>query len=242
MKFANTEFYYIDPSEVKSIFSPSKEESKHILQVMRHKIGDRLFFTDGCGNLYETELQKVIGNNQLEIRILSKSNCTNNLMNIFIFLPLLKSSDKIELALEKCIELGFTKFIIFNADKSYKRSVKIERWNRLALAAMKQSLQSFLPKIEYLNNISQYNFENSSNIIFDQLSEKPINEIITEIDYNRKINLIFGPEAGLTEKDISKIPNKSFASLNLSRLRSETAVISAAAIVSNYILFKKNIL
>lgn len=242
MRFANTELYFNNPSEIKSEFTPSNEEAKHIIQVMRHKVGDKLNFTDGCGNLFETEIIQVSGKNKLSVKVLNKVECENHLNHITIFLPLLKSTDKLEFALEKCIELGFTNFVVFNSDNSHKRNVRLERLNKLALAAMKQSIQTHLPKINFIKNISEYNFDDSYNIIFDQLADFSLNHHLKDFEDNKNINLIFGPEAGLSDREMYEIYNKYLASLNVNRLRSETAIISAASIISNHYLIKKNIL
>ncbi len=96
--------------------------------------------------------------------------------NITIFIPILKSSDRMETALEKCVELGFTNFVIFSAEKSPKKGIKLNRLDKIALAAMKQSLQSNKPKIVCPELDEFFKQKNVQNIMFDQLADKSILE------------------------------------------------------------------
>ena len=76
--------------------------------------------------------------------------------NIFFCIPKLKYSDRFEFALEKCTELGITNFIIFDSERSIHKSDKKERWEKIVLSAMKQSLRSYLPNITVINSLIEY--------------------------------------------------------------------------------------
>lgn len=149
----------------------------------------------------------------------------------------LKSSDRFEFALEKCVELGITNFLIFNAKKSYKRGIKLERWNKILLSAMKQSLQSHKPKISFTESLKNYLPENSKKIILEQNSEISINKYFEDIDnrnelFNRESYFIFGPEGGLTNEEIIGIKNSKQLQLTKNRLRAETAIIAVGSFIN----------
>jgi len=232
MIFSDTEFYYAAPSQInESSIILDNEEAKHLVQVMRHSVGDIVFVTDGIGNIFESKIN-LISKNSIILEILKTHIVNEKFSNITIFIPLLKSSDRMETALEKCVELGFTKFVFFSAEKSPKKGIKINRLEKIALAAMKQSLQSNKPTIVNRGLGELTKQVNVQNILLDQLAEKNIKELKKEYILNTPINLFFGPEAGLTQKDISKIANPLKVYLTSHRLRAETAIITAASIIA----------
>jgi len=236
MIFTNTEFYYSSPTNISNgIILIEQDEAKHISQVMRNKINDTINVTDGIGNIYKSTIIE-IDKNKVELQIVQKYSVKNGLENISFFVPILKSSERFEFVLEKCVELGITNFKIFSADKSYKRGVKLERWNKILLSSMKQSLQSFIPKIEYVE-LSDTKIKNDVNLIFDQEADYKFSDFLLsdeflKISLQNKINCFFGPEAGLTEKDKNKINNPFTLRLTNNRLRAETAIMATASIIS----------
>lgn len=232
MIFANTEFYFASPEQIdQNNICLTNEEAKHLTVVMRHAIGDNINVTNGEGTLFETKIT-LISKKSVILNILKTHSIKAKFPGITIFIPLLKSSDRMETALEKCVELGFTNFAIYSAEKSPKRGIKLNRLDNIALAAMKQSLQANKSKIRIaeLNELKKE--KNSQNILFDQLAEKSFIDIAKNFKLGTSLNLIFGPEAGLTEKDITSIPNVINVHLTKERLRTETAVIVAASTFS----------
>lgn len=232
MIYSDTEFYYTTQDLItKSEIILDKEETKHLSQVMRHSVGDEIFVTDGVGNVYRSKITHIAKNNSI-LEIISVEKSKERFPNIFLFIPILKSSDRFEFALEKSIELGITNIVVYSAKNSHKRGVKLERWRRIGLAAMKQSLQAFKPNIQYMESLDKVDFDNSTNFIFDQLASKYFSEILPELHEEKRINLIFGPEAGLNENEKNKPNNSQLIYLTKNRLRAETAIISAISFLS----------
>jgi len=231
MIFSDTEFYYAEPEQINdSSIILDNEEVKHLVQVMRHIVGDIVFVTDGIGNIFESKITVVAKSNAI-LDIKKKITQKNKFPNITFLIPILKSSDRFEFALEKCVELGITNFMVYNAEKSYKRGVKIQRWEKILIAAMKQSLQSYKPIIEFRKSLSLIDSLDTVNIIFDQKAEETIIDLNKIDEINKKINFIFGPEGGLTENEMKSVSNSKLVKLTDNRLRAETAIISAASIL-----------
>lgn len=241
MIFSNTEFYYCSPSQINNAkLFLDKDEAKHLYQVMRHKIGDVLFVTDGFGNIYESKLIEV-SKTTAKFNIQNKFSVENKLQNIIFFIPILKSSDRLEFALEKSVELGITSFVIYSADKSYKRGVKLERWEKVLVSAMKQSLRAYKPKIVYEESLKNENTQRYQNVFFEQLAELKLLDFISQntilYDPERKINFVFGPEGGNTKSELANLNKPLGLKLTNNRLRTETAIITAASIISTSQLF-----
>jgi len=236
MIFSNTEFYYT-PKEFISgnTIIIAEDEAKHIVKVMRHSINDEIFVTNGEGIVYRAIIENIT-KREIVAAVKEKFLLANKTENLTFCIPILKSADRFEFALEKSVELGITNFLIFNAKKSYKRGVKIERWERILLSAMKQSLQSFKPKIEFTNSLKTSLANKSNIIVFEQnagvtlksyLENKSKIEAITE----KETYFIFGPEGGLTEEELN-IKNGIKLKLTDNRLRAETAVITVGSFLS----------
>lgn len=210
------------------------DEYKHITKVMRHSIGDILHITDGSGYYFESKITE-IGKSILLASIKSRKKYKNDFENIYFCFPRLKSNSRFEFELEKSIELGITNFIIINTERTIPRGEKLDRWNKIALAAMKQSLRTHLPKIEYLNSIEKLNSFEGEKIILDQNGNETLIDYLNVVrkDFsNKKFYFVFGPEGGLPQSEITKVLNNKILTLTKNRLRAETAVVSTATAIS----------
>lgn len=217
------------------------EECHHIMKVMRHSVGDKLFVTNGNGKIFETEITST-AKNEVKSKIIKMIEYKNRLENFTICLPRLRVADRFEFALEKCVELGFTNFVVFESERTVAKGDKSDRWKKIGMAAMKQSLQSYLPKFIYLKKFGQLNDLEGMKIIFDQNSNVKISENIEQFSSDDKYCLIFGPEGGLTNEEIELLSNKQTYQLTPNRLRAETAIITAASFVSIKQKFTINLL
>ncbi len=228
---SNIELYYATELNNNHVVLTG-DEYKHITKVMRHSVGDILHVTDGKGNYFETKISDITKSNVVA-SIKSTKKYSNKFENIYFCFPRLKSSSRFEFELEKSIELGITNFIIFHSDRTIPKGEKLERWNKIALAAMKQSLRTYLPKIEYVNSLKQLSLYNGRKIIFDQKSEIALESYVSHNELKEEDNLlIFGPEGGLSEKELLSIENAKIIRLTQNRLRAETAVVTAASVLS----------
>ncbi len=213
------------------------DEHHHICNVMRHKLNDDIYVTDGKGNIYKTKI------NSFEKKLLTatiiETYLYENYFNNFIFcLPRLRTSERFEFALEKCVELGITNFVVFDSKRSVAKGEKLERWKKILTSAMKQSLRAWLPTITYCKSVSEIFRMDGIKIIFDQNAEQKLNSIYKSTINIHKSYFIFGPEGGFDEDELKiELAQKSeneviTIKLTDNRLRSETAIITAAAELS----------
>ncbi len=139
------------------------------MKVMRNKIDDKIFATDGYGNIFEGVV-KEIKKDRLIAKVKRNHIYKNELQNFTFCIPNLKNPERLKFALEKCTELGITRFILFNSERTVSKGFNTERLNKIVISAMKQSLRTFLPKIEIANSIKELKNLTGEKIIFDQLS------------------------------------------------------------------------
>ena len=138
-------FYNPDINLDTTIFSFDKNESRHITKVLRKKEKDQLFITNGKGYLFSAE---VISDNEKKcvIKIISgelKPKPWRYYLHIAIAPT--KMNDRYEWFLEKATEIGIDEITPIICDNSERKSIKIERFRKVMISAMKQSLKFQLP-------------------------------------------------------------------------------------------------
>ncbi len=227
-QLSEIELYYTQRNNVfDGYVTLADDEFKHCCKVMRNSIGDTIYITDGEGNIYQTEIDK-IDKNSLHGKILKTISYKNELKNVFFCIPKLKNPDRLKYALEKCVELGLTNFILFESKRTIGRVKNIERFNRILLSAMKQSLHAFLPVVETAALKSIIN-KPGIKILFDQSSE---NQLTFKNNSSDTYYFLFGPEGGFESGEIEMIDSSNRYVLSNHRLRSETAVIKCASLLT----------
>ena len=162
--------------------------------------------------------------------ILDEYQYENKNKNIIFCIPRLKSQDRFETALEKCTELGITSFIIFDSDRTMPRGNKITRWEKILVSAMKQSLRCFLPELKVVGSLDELAVSEGKKIFFVQEAEDHFNNDV--VKGNEKTYFVFGPEGDFTDDEKKLFSMADFYNLGENRLRSETAVIKCASILS----------
>jgi len=227
-RLSNIELYYSSEGNISTeTISLTDDEFSHAVKVMRNNVSDVIYITNGAGSIFKCEIVN-IERDKLTANILEEFKSKNNLGNVFFCIPKLKNPDRFKFAIEKCVELGIVNFIVFDSERTVSRGTNIERWEKIALSAMKQSLSSFMPNIQSIKSLDEIVNYKGEKIIFEKNAdhEFQFNNVST-MDYY----FIFGPEGGLTDKELMLFENKYSYSLGDRRLRSETAIIKVAALL-----------
>lgn len=222
------------------------EDVNHIANVLRLKKKDRIILCnkdEGCS--YETEIVEV-SKESITCNIVSRTleNVESN-VNVDIYQGLPKM-DKMEYIIQKATELGvkniypvtMARSIVKLDDKTALK--KVDRWNKIAEVAAKQSKRDFIPNIKNVINIENIcqNAEKYDIILIAYENEK-INTLKAELNkLNRekelKIAVVIGPEGGIDEKEVKKLVDIGGKCITLGKriLRTETASL---VILSNII-------
>ena len=195
---SEVELYYSGNDKVDNKISIDGDECHHLTNVMRHKIDDILYVTDGKGSIYRSIISGV-EKNKVTVNVTETLNYENRFSNIRFCIPRLKNPDRFEFALEKSVELGITNFIVFDSKRTVAKGAKLERWEKILLAAMKQSLRSWLPQIQYVGSVGEIMKLDGSKFLFDQSANETIHTISPLLSSQfSAVNcfFIFGPEGG----------------------------------------------
>lgn len=227
---SDIELYYTQPHNIKgSKIVIEGDEFNHLVQVMRHNKNDEIYITDGKGGIYKSIIREIL-KTSVYCEIKEDLHFENRFSNMFFCIPRLKSVERMEIALEKSVEIGITNFIIYNAKNAVAKGIKLERWQKILISAMKQSLRSFLPQIRICNSIEEIKNLKGELILLEQNSKNIFSNFI--MNNTKDYYFIFGPEGGLNREELDFADLENIYSLGTNRLRTETAVISVASILT----------
>lgn len=222
-------FYSLDITEDTLQFTFAKEESKHIVKVLRKTIGDQLHITNGLGWLFTAEIT-VPNINKCKVSIVSKKKQTKRDYELHLAVAPTKMNDRYEWFLEKATEIGVDSITPIICDHSERKLIKANRFERILQSAMKQSLNCYLPKLNsavLFQDFIEQDFKGALFIAHCEETEKK--SLKEELKPNTKTTILIGPEGDFSIKEITKAFENNFTPVTLgsTRLRTETAAIVA---------------
>ncbi|MFN6947287.1 MAG: 16S rRNA (uracil(1498)-N(3))-methyltransferase [Cytophagaceae bacterium] len=207
----------------------SEEESKHCINVLRHKKDDVISVTDGKGNLYKAKIEEAHPK-RCAFSVLEKTTSLEKSYSIHIGFSPTKNIDRTEWFLEKCIELGVDKVSFLLCHHSERKHINPERLQRLAISALKQSLNLRLPELSDMSSfqdfIHSFSGENGFIAYVDQENNK---HLFNEAPKSSNYTILIGPEGDFSPEEVKMALHKGFKAVSLgkSRLRTETAGVVA---------------
>ncbi len=225
-------FYVTDVGEEHLLLTG--DEFRHCTQSFRHGIGSHIRFTDGRGLRGEAVIE-AIEKKQLTARILSRETVgTERNYKLEIAIAPTKNINRIEWLVEKAIELGIDRISFLLTYHSERKRLKLDRMQRIAIAALKQSQQYQLPDIQGLQTLSDY-FENAP-VTAQQNAyiahyQKGAESLKTLSPSEGHYRLLIGPEGDFSPEEVSLAAANGWTVCTLGdqRLRTETAALSAVA-------------
>jgi 16S rRNA (uracil1498-N3)-methyltransferase len=208
--------------------------SKHIVQVLRMQNREQLQLTNGIGDLFTVE---ITDNNRKKctVSVIQKSKIDNRRSKITIAISLIKNPTRFEWFLEKATEIGVSEIIPLICERTEKSSFKIERMKSILVSAMLQSQQCWLPVLHEPVKFSQIVKSADQQRKFIAHCEEGIakNNLSTLQPFNPSTIILIGPEGDFTTVEIEFALQNNFsaAGLGQTRLRTETAGITAAVLL-----------
>lgn len=225
---------FFQPLLPQGVFYLDQDESRHAVKVLRKNVGDQIRLTDGQGMFYDAT-----------ITVADPFRCTFDINDripeprrnfaIHIAISPTKNPDRIEWFVEKSVELGVDEITLLKCDHTERQFVKLERLQKMAISAMKQSLKASLPIIHPLINFR--------NIV---LTSGSADKYIAHVDNANQVHLrdvvragssylvLVGPEGDFTDEEVGLAEAHAFkkVSLGASRLRTETAGLAVCHILN----------
>jgi len=222
-------FYNPELSETSEQFSFSKEESKHIVKVLRKNEGDILHITNGKGWYFEAEIS-LAGLKNCAALIVSKEFKAKPDYNLHLAVAPTKMNDRYEWFLEKATEIGIDSITPIICDHSERKIIKQERFEKIVQSAMKQSLHYHLPRLNdaiSFSNFLKQDFQGQLYIAHCEDSNRT--SLKQLLQSGQDVTILIGPEGDFSVKEIEMALAHDFIPVTLgdTRLRTETAAIVA---------------
>lgn len=228
-----------------------QEESAHCVKVLRHRAGDEIHVIDGAGSLYRCEILSDSPKG-VEAKVLDCiSDWGGHPYRLTLAVCPTKNNDRYEWFAEKATELGLDRIVPVIGDRSERRVFKTDRLRKIVLSAAKQSLKARVPEVDEPVKVSEFiagqspAARGSQNESPDSLKlichcfeddTHPRISIREALESRRDavdIVILIGPEGDFSPEEVTAALTAGFLPVHLgpSRLRTETAAVTAAAAV-----------
>jgi 16S rRNA (uracil1498-N3)-methyltransferase len=229
-------FYNKDLLKDDSKLIIEREESRHIVKVLRKKVGDTIYITNGKGILFTSKID-VINKNSTELKIINIKQESKSKFQVNIAVAPTKNNDRIEWFVEKSTEIGINSISTVLCEKSERKKIKTQRLEKITISAMKQSLQLHKPTINELVSFEEFTRSCKSDNKFIAHCKESEKLFLNNCKLKAKTTtVLIGPEGGFSKNEIGLAEKHGFISVSLgnNRLRTETAAIAATQILSAY--------
>ncbi len=228
--------FFVD-SLTEPYFTLTGAENRHLSEVLRAKVNDRVILCSGDGYDCEYEITG-FSKNATTLRFVSrKLNDTEPALELTVYFAVLRG-DRSELVVQKLTELGVRRIVPFISEFCVARPDKTERLERAAREACKQCGRAVIPEVSGIQSFADMTalLGRHEKIVFayEDISRTPVS-LPEYLDGGEKnIGLVIGPEGGFSEteyrilsQDMGIVP----VSLGKRILRAETAAIAASSVI-----------
>ncbi|HEX2924987.1 MAG TPA: 16S rRNA (uracil(1498)-N(3))-methyltransferase [Ruminiclostridium sp.] len=218
------------------------EDYQHLKKVLRAQAKDVI--TACCDGFdYIAEIEEV-NNNSIICTIIDKTkNLTESAFKVTLFQGLPKS-DKMELIIQKCVELGVFEIVPVITERCVSRintekdaQNKVARWQKIAREAAKQCNRGIIPNIHYPINFKEAvelaSKAGLSVIPYENERTVGFKEVAAQCQRITDASIIIGPEGGFEEKEVQIAEEKGVKKISLGPriLRTETAGMVALSLM-----------
>jgi 16S rRNA (uracil1498-N3)-methyltransferase len=228
-------FFYIESVDTTAnTIVLDEDTSKHVVQVLRMKVGAQLNLTDGKGNLLTcsiTENHK----KHCTVRVEEARHKEQGARKVSLAISLLKNANRFEWFLEKATELGVNEIIPLICNRTEKEKFRFERMQGICISAMLQSQQVWLPvlhePLDFKKAVEQAIAEQK--FIAHCIEGANKQSLHQQISTSAHRLICIGPEGDFTKDEIELALKNNFVAVSLgeTRLRTETAGVVAATLL-----------
>lgn len=230
-----TRYFYV-PDAASTNELPA-EEAAHASRVLRLESGDEVFLIDGAGCFFKAQLTLVTKGRCLYdiVERLPQEKTWNG--RIAVAMAPTKVIDRVEWTLEKATEIGIDEFSLLNCAFSERRNVKLERLDKIVVAAVKQSRKAWKPLLKDLQPFENFVKQPRKGAkyiahCYAEIDKKDLYGELLQLNGDEEVTILIGPEGDFSIDEVRLAMNKGYVpvSLGQSRLRTETAALAATMI------------
>jgi len=223
-------FYF--PDLVDNQVTLDETESQHAVKVLRLVAGDSIILFDGKGGKYEGEIEQP-HHKKCVVNITKKEIISKRPFNLHIAIAPTKMNDRMEWFLEKATEIGIDEITPIICDRSERRTTNHERFEKVLIAAMKQSMNPWLPVLNQQIDFNKFIDSNEQGFVAHCMDsdKEPLKNLLPAKD---AITILIGPEGDFTEDEVATAILRGWEPVSLgdNRLRTETAGLVACHTVN----------
>jgi len=227
-------FYDSEINTETDFFSFDKDESRHIVRVLRKREGDKISIINGKGFLFESEIISA-SEEKCEVRIIDYSFFQPANYWLHLAVAPTKNNDRYQWFLEKATEIGIHEITPIICKHSERKIIKTERLEKTIISATKQSLRYYIPKLNNAKSFSDFiKSEKQGQLYIAHCGEFEKKNLAQEVVPNGKITILIGPEGDFSKDEIQSAISLGYKSVSLgnSRLRTETAAIYTTSVIA----------
>ena len=219
-----------------------QDESGHCIKVLRHRSGDEISVIDGCGTLYRCRITSDSPKGVEGIILDSEEGWGGHQYHLHMAVCPTKNNDRFEWFAEKACEIGFDVLSPVFGDHSERKVLKTARVEKILVSAAKQSLKAAIPVVNEPVSVKEFIKEAAGDdkslklIAYcfedERAPRRSIKEVLNSFD-GTDITVMIGPEGDFSHAEAEAALEAGFIPVHLgeSRLRTETAALTAAASV-----------
>ena len=216
------------------------EDEKHIKTVLRAREGEEITLCDGEGMDYQCRIASLERGVLLDI--LSQEVCETEPKTKITLYQGLPKADKMELIIQKCVELGVDRIVAVSTERAIvkldkKEAKKLERWQKIAEAAAKQSGRGKIPEIgqqvlKFKEAVAEAKELDGAIIPYEREQETGIRQFVQNFK-GESVGVFIGPEGGFADEEIALAQENGITPITLGKriLRTETAGLTALSIL-----------
>ena len=236
--------FFVEPSQIQEnhIFIDGPDVN-HIRNVLRMNPGEEVNVTDGTGEkVYRCAIAS-IGEDTVELNIMWAQEKGMELPSKIYLFQGLPKSDKMELIIQKAVELGVYEIIpmataraVVKLDQK-KAAAKVKRWQAISESAAKQSKRSRIPEVHAVMNFKDaVEYAKLQDMILvpyeNERGMEATREALKKVKPGQSISVFIGPEGGFSEEEIDALrQDAEVLSLGKRILRTDTAAICAMSML-----------
>lgn len=211
------------------LYTLPEDESKHAVRVLRLSSGDAVELVDGRGGIFQAEVEAADAK-RCQLRVTQEQQVPRRPYAVHLAVAPTKNLDRMEWLVEKATEIGVDRLTFLRTARSERRELKLERLQKIAVSALKQSGQAWLPQLDELTDYKAFlpTVEPAATFIA-HLAEGERVPLSRMAAAGHTCCILIGPEGDFTPQEIEQ----AFAlgirpvTLGASRLRTETAALAA---------------
>ncbi|WP_066831207.1 16S rRNA (uracil(1498)-N(3))-methyltransferase [Rufibacter ruber] len=224
-------FYTPDLAPDAQEYTLSEEESKHCSKVLRLGMGDQVTLVDGKGGFYTAEITEATAKKTRLQVVHRQMQFGQRPYSIHVAVAPTKNMDRMEWFVEKAVEMGIDEITFLQCARSERKALNLDRIEKIAVSAMKQSLKAYLPKLNGLIRYKEFiqNNHHGDKFIAHLVEGQERQALSKRITGQGEFLVLIGPEGDFTPEEVEQALQAGFAPVTLgsSRLRTETAALAA---------------